>query len=76
MKKQKEELTREQIFALRSHVVRIRDGKYFTAPTLDQSKFSGPYKSLQACCAAIARKLGEEVTLRRIRLEKSHARRR
>ena len=78
MKKQKHKpaLTREQVYALKSHTIRIVSGKFYTAPTADQSKFSGPYKSLQACCSAIARKLGEELTTRRTRAEKFHARRR
>ena len=71
MKKQKAKpaLTQEQVYALRSHTVKIKDGKFYTAPTIDQSKFSGPYKSLAACCQAISRKLGEEFVKRKERTE-------
>ena len=75
-KKAKPALTREQIYALRSHTVKVVDGKFYTAPTSDQSMFAGPYKSLQACCAAISRKLGEEFTTRKSKVEKYHARHR
>jgi hypothetical protein len=74
--KTKPALTREQVYALRSHTVKIKDGKFYTAPTIDQSTFSGPYKSLQACCQAISRKLGEEFTKRKQRTEAFYGKRR
>lgn len=78
MKKQngKPALTRDQAYALRSHTIKVVSGKFYASATLDPDKQSGPYKTLQACCAAIARKLGEEFTARKTRVEKWHGRRR
>jgi hypothetical protein len=69
-------LSQDHVFALRGHTIKTENGKYFTKPTLENGKASGPYKTLQACCAAIARKNAEEFTTRRTRVERFHAKRR
>lgn len=76
MKKQKQKvsLSREQVFSLRAYTIKTEKGKYFLAPTYDQSKWYGPYKNLQSCTMAIQRKLQEEFVRRHQRLEAAHAR--
>jgi hypothetical protein len=69
----KKKLTADRVFALRGHTIKVENGKYFTAPTLNQSKWSGPYKSLQHATTAIARKLQREFEERNKKLETFHA---
>ena len=70
----KQKLTRDRIFALRGWTIKSENGKFFAAPTLNQNKWSGPYKSLQHATTAIARKLQKEFAERNAKLEAFHGR--
>lgn len=74
MKKQKAKpaLSAERVFALKGWSVRTKDGKFFAAPTAyfdEKPKWLGPFKSLQSTTAAIARRLSEEFSERKTRLD-------
>lgn len=59
-------LTPGQVWALRGWSVKTDRRGIFIKPTniLDNSKWRGPYKTLQRACTAIARKLQAEVAKR------------
>ena len=51
------------VFALKAWTIKQHDDRFFIAQTAsfdEKSRWSKPYKTLQAACAAIARKLAEE----------------
>jgi hypothetical protein len=63
------------VFALRAWTIKESGGKYFIAPTGrfdDREKWSKGYKSLQAACSGIGRKLAEEWSARNARRAKFH----
>ena len=70
----KRKLSKERVFALKGWTIKTENGKFFVAPTYDQRKYAGPYKSLQHATSAIARKLQKEFTERNAKLEAFHGR--
>jgi hypothetical protein len=68
----KKKLSADRVFALRGWTIKVEAGKFFVAPTLDQRKFMGPYKSLTSATTAIARKLEREFAERNARLQAFH----
>ena len=70
----KTKLSEARVFALRGYTVKVERGKFYVAPTLDQRKYAGPYKSLQHTTTAIARKLAKEFATRSAKLEAFHTR--
>lgn len=81
MKKQKPKpsLKRDAVFALRGWSIKTQGGKFFAAPTAyfeDKTKWVGPYTTLQNTTQAISRRLAEEFTTRKSKVEKPYARRR
>ena len=62
--------TRPAIFALRQWTIKQRGEKFYIAPAVSfngKAKWSTGYKSLQAACAAIARKHAQEWVQRHAR---------
>jgi hypothetical protein len=53
------------VYALKAWTIKKRGGKFFIIPSAAfEMRWSKPYKSLQAACAGISRKLAEEWTTR------------
>jgi hypothetical protein len=68
----KRKLSESRVFALRGYTVKVENGKFYVAPTFDQSTYAGPYKSLQHATTAIARKLAKEFSDRNAKLDAFH----
>ena len=59
----RKKLSREHVFALKGYTLKVTDGKFYAAPTAhfdDKASWTGPYKTLDTVCKAIAKKLAEE----------------
>jgi hypothetical protein len=59
----KKQLSKEKVFSLKGYTLKVDDGKFYAAATThfdDKASWSGPYKTLDTVCKAIAKKLAEE----------------
>ena len=62
------------VFLLKAYAIKQNGEKFHISPSAsgDAARWSKGYRSLQAACAAIARKLAEEWTARNARHGKFH----
>jgi hypothetical protein len=62
------------VFLLKAYAIKQRGEKFCVAPSavVDKQQWSKGYRSLQAACAAVARKLAEEWTACNARRRKFH----
>ena len=59
----KKRLSKEKVFALRGHTLKVIDGKFHFCETVyfdDKAKWRGPFSSLDGVCKAIAKNTVEE----------------
>ena len=68
---QKKALSREDVYALQGWTIKQLRRQFWIAPT-GSNRWSGPHRTLQHACTAVARKLSAEWTRRHKRLVEFH----